>query len=812
MKKNIKTVLPKKIPEKKDFFIKLLDAIFPELAQKGDSVKPGEYKSALRRCIKELEVADRYSTNESFTDFLDFSHNDGDLYSVIYEVNELDKRLYKHDNFDENHGGFDKRMVDYVNTIFNLMDSSAKTMNSLIGGDSQKLYKKFETSSFLTWILLKRKECAKTAGELLQYCLDALGVKNSLKAMKINTEISFSDTSFGEIVNEENGIKIRSVTDKGARLLIYSVFVTCSLLGHYPESGKDIIQEYYKIITEVISDNLEVFEAMETAREKLMEQLTTFKPRSIPKPGEYFLEDFYVLPVFEKNGVKCDPPLWDHKMAEKSIRSILTGKTGFGKTMYIRMLAKRIAEKRDDVTVVFITAEDFTACYHNSGYKDMTADLTMMYFTKMMSGADSEGERSDYNFSDKHRAYLMQQAKAGKLVLLLDSYDELPHGEVREAFMQAIRSFCEEYCSFFENDGVGANVLIASRQMTPKSMQEISCILLPEEEDPKDHIYTIKGLDESGKNRLIKNWQKYGGQEYLNDDVFSFIKNNHFFSTASESPFTLSLICVLFGSSFGTIVGTFINWSENKLKVRIKDVSDPFVRSTLFHGFEILEFLALKSLKENRADFDDHFIDNVIEQYIKIIPDGENHFRKIGQMREILLMQSGVLVPVEEKEDIYRFTDENLKYELAAKKIVQMIFEDHGYDRFRSEVLEQLSVYDSVNVLVRVICSFGLSYCDIVRRLTCDMLTIMTETIEEERILITGLEDLFLNRYKVNHISAANLSPKDRSKIEPAQRLVLMRILCSPEFNPRKTEREAYKKSDVYHKLISTMIKEIGKI
>ena len=120
--------LPRSLPDKKDFFIRLLDAVFPELKEPGKTVHANDYKKACRKVIKELELADRYSTSDDFTDFINYTAGNGDFFSVLYEMNEYDKRLFSHDNFkkkekDKNEVSFESRMVDYNNAIFNLISS-----------------------------------------------------------------------------------------------------------------------------------------------------------------------------------------------------------------------------------------------------------------------------------------------------------------------------------------------------------------------------------------------------------------------------------------------------------------------------------------------------------------------------------------------------------------------------------------------------------------------------------------------------------------------------------------------------------------
>lgn len=799
----MKTVLPKALPKKSRFFKELLSAAFPEINSGTETPGANEYKAACRRVIKELGLADKYSTSGDFTGFIDFTAGNGDFYSVLHEMNEYNKRVFSQDYFKNNKQekqekkSFESKMVNYNNALYNLVSSSAKTMESLLDEKSSKIYRYFETASFFSWLLLKRRECAGTSRDFFEYCLKILGVEEYGEELKYCENLSLRDRVFANEKVTENGVEFCLISDTGARLLILSIFLICALLGRYPDKGKEQISEFYEIVSEEISEKGNLIKETERSQERLLEKVKVFKPRSVTKPGSYFVKDFFVLPLFEKDGKKCDPPLTDPGKLKKSTRILITGKTGFGKSMYMRHLTRSILE-RGECVVINVSAKDFSDCYRNRKYREWTKDFIRLFFMKDLSesGEIQSGEDPGC-FFEKNTDHLTDLAKEGKLILVLDSFDEIPQGKTRNAYLTALRKFCTEYCVFLEKGAIGAHVIMASREMHRETMEEVNRALLYDEENPGGHVIRLKGLDPAGKTKLMENWQRISGEDDLVDELHELMESNHFFRDASDSPYTLTLMCAWFGESYGSMTGKYMDWLERRLRLRFGEIEDTFVKKVLSENYDLLKRLALETLKGKRKEFDAHMMQRVVDIYIEEkLPDAE-YIKKKGQIREILLMQSGLLTPAEGGEELYTFADENLRYAFASKKATEILFSEDGYERFKKEVIDQLSLFDCVNVLVRVICEPDMRYASLVCRLVCDMLLLMTDTTEEERCLVTGIADLLLNRYKVSLISAAAPGKEERRLLVPVQRLMVLRVMASGLFKTDKKELEKMRESEV---------------
>ena len=74
-----------------------------------------------------------------------------------------------------------------------------------------------------------------------------------------------------------------------------------------------------------------------------------------------------------------------------------------------------------------------------------------------------------WRVTDALRAHLSALAREGRLLLILDSLDEIPRGGMRQAYLEALERFVAAYCG----EGVGAHVLICCREMSPETMRQV---------------------------------------------------------------------------------------------------------------------------------------------------------------------------------------------------------------------------------------------------------------------------------------------------------------------------------------------------
>ena len=808
---------PKKLPDKYEFFTRLLETVFPDVEEMGLKRTANGYKSACRNVIKELGAADSYKSGD-YTGWIVRLDRNKDMFGVMYEINEFDRSIFGNDNLVASDDiTFESLMYKYSGVVSNLVDSSGKTLNSLLNMDSGKVYKSFEVSSFFSYLLINREGIRENVAAFLDYCLKSLGVTD------IEDEIvaklhNFSEKSYD--TTEHMGRSFSRITAKGARILMLSVFTLCNLLGRYPETQKDKPSVYFDILKKELLEDFSINDILAASREALLERVSTFEPRTVTRPGEYFLKDFFVDPVFELEGEIAQPPFEGFAESEKSRRCMITGMTGYGKTMYINMSALRIltgdADFYSNVTsddtapvIISVSASDFTDHYENERYREWTSDLVKLFFSGLHCKAAPD-ECGRLKFPKGFKSCMLQMAENGKLILLLDSFDEIPMGEVREAYLKSVRSFCDEYCSFVERGKTGAHVLLASREMSPETMRDVAVALKLDEVHAERYIYRLKGLDDDGRLQLIQNWQRYSGDDDRSEELYGLTCSNHFFRESSVSPYTLSMLCAGAGNNFGRIMELFCGWLKKMQGSKISELKDPLIKNVLSYSMNILEKLALETMKAGKQVFDNEIPERIVTAYIKTelsdrggasFSDAELE-KLLKFIKDVLLMQSGILTYAEGEEEAYTFTDENLKIALAAKRLKEIILSEGGYEKYRNEVYAWMPVTEFAKVAVPVICSLSTGHVPVAQLLVSDLVSVYTRDDAEECQVLQALTDLILDRYSLSILSVRNPGALDERYILSAQRAAVMRLVSSKEFDPGSRDFEGLKENVVFQRML----------
>ena len=224
----------------------------------------------------------------------------------------------------------------------------------------------------------------------------------------------------------------------------------------------------------------------------------------------------------------------------------------------------------------------------------------------------------------------------------------------------------------------------------------------------------------------------------------------------------------------------------------------------------ILEKLALETMKAGKQVFDNEIPERIVTAYIKTelsdrggagFSDAELE-KLLKFIKDVLLMQSGILTYAEGEEEAYTFTDENLKIALAAKRLKEIILSEGGYEKYRNEVYAWMPVTEFAKVAVPVICSLSTGHVPVAQLLVSDLVSVYTRDDAEECQVLQSLTDLILDRYSLSILSVRNPGALDERYILSAQRAAVTRLVSSKEFDPGSRDFEGLKENVVFQRML----------
>ena len=800
---------------------RLLAAVFPDIEKMGYNATGHGYNQACERVAQELGLMDYVIAPDT------------ELFRFMAEVNRAGKCILEKEN-----ECFDSNSPAYANFLNNAMPSyigDEKNIRNWLEGKTASMRRAFDTTVIFLYMLFKRSVCADSISEFVDYCYKSVGIETDgyISYLLHNFDLK----TYGE-QDKLCGFEYTRLGSKGIIALGACVLCLFELAGKTDiESRIDSLQQY---IGELVKDDVKAVEAFDSAEKNLISCIKYFEPRSIPlRPNQFYIQDFFVPPVFSRDGEAVSSPLQDMVGAVNSRRSLIVAKTGLGKSAYMQMVALATLQHKydlgidkaesverlktlgkelgasEDMYVISIPARMFSYCYGSTAHKEWTSDLLKLYFNCLwklndknffatQSGDISAGESEElsYELDDALLGYIKHLAKSGRLLVLLDSYDEIASGDMRNAYLCAVAKFSDTYCKY-HNSAIGAHIIASSRQMSDQTMNDL-CKALESEGNVSG--YGIFELGSKQRQKLVEAWSSCDGGVSKSDTaaLLDQIDNNHFYQDYSVNPYMLSVICYHFGKGLGdntqrfisTLVAKMSNLNSSNRRFR-----DDIIQTVLMDVEKILQDIAGETVLNCDPHFSRVRLNKYIARFIDRTEITEQQFEDyINILHEFIVVAVGLIVPADGKDDAYQFINDPIRYELAAKGI-QRHLNDEGEKSlmYREQILPSITSHEEyVGFFIPLLCSIKLENVHLAEQLVYDFVMRDFENEDEERILLRGMTDLLLGRYDDSIISVINPGRRFVGYVRRAQRILLIRLFSSKAFAPTEREKKEIRENKVY--------------
>lgn len=604
------------------------------------------------------------------------------------------------------------------------------------------------------------------------------------------------------------------------------LFITYIQLGC--SNGVNWLNSRLQLLEGFVNRELQPVYAATAAQESWLMDVKCFRPRSIEKAESLSMQDFYVRPAFESQSRDCDEPLKKLSEANTSVRSLIVSQTGMGKSMYMRMAAlclsrsllkpdERIESLSQDIHipsdmyVIYIPAYMFSYCYQSNDYKVWTNDFIALYFNSMFRLSNAidfdkhelrdtrvKSGGADYEITDQLMRYITTLARKGRLILIADSFDEIVSGEMRRAYLQALRRFREEYCNYPE--AVGAHVLVTSRDMSLNTMESLAASMAVKLSS--SNVYRIKPLSVEQQKELIIKWDNAFGNG-ISDNIKEL--SNHYFVELCSNPYMLSFICNTPGAKINVITDKLISailYYRTKSAANMLD-SD-LLRSVLESKQikEILQDLALDTVQLSTPHFS---MDLLAKHCMTRFSDLELTEDEFNYCYDVLIglftTSVGLIVPADNEDERFQFISNQIRYELAAAKISSEATRsgtDAAAIQYCNAFLDSLTNDEEYTALiVPLICKTNR-----IPLAESMIISLALRSFSQDKVdfAIRAMIDLLLGRYGLN-ITCSAPSKGDSIAYRHyvnADRLIMMRLLSSPDFNPTDSEKHGIEQSNAF--------------
>ena len=807
----MKYSIPEQMPSRSDFLMMFFDAIFPDLEALNCTKTGYGYTSACDQAAREIGLLSR-----------DLDHvrleEDSNIFRLMFEMAQSSKLIFnKNPNLIA-----DKAYEYYSETLFTFCDQTSGVIKFWLkqNGSNKRVNKSFDAALFFTHLLLSRKACASNRQPFFEKCLEYVGITDIEDAVS-NKLFNFDWEELGDqgTIGEKSFIRLANK----ASILLGTVALTIfEMIGTYSAERDQVkLKKLHDLFAQTFGRDIQASNAMERAELALFNSNKFFDPRSIQLTKQRYPQDFFVLPEFEVDGEKGDMPLSQIKATTKSRRLLIVAKTGLGKSAFLQMATlcmlsdrygsdensaplQKISEQINapkDMFIISVPAHMFSFCYKDERYQEWTTDFVTLFFNCMWKLSESFNfystqnsqrfiankeplQSEDDTITEELIDYLQELARTGKLLLILDSFDEISSGEMRTAYLKTIASFYDKYCCYPEAREIGAHVIVSSREMSPKTMTSLEHAL---ELEPNSNKYGIRPLNKNQREELIKKWIP----DENSREIIDQIEKNHFYLDYSVNPYMLSVVCYYFGRNLGDITQRFINTLVDRM-LKNNRSADLVIYDVLMNIVKILQDIAGETVIYGNP----HFSRQKLNQYLRKLIDKtdltENDIEAyIERLHEIFVTEVGLIVPADGADSDYQFINSQIRFELAAKGIQRALENDEKTAVYREVILPSIaSVEEYTGLLVPLLCYINLENVQLAELLVLDLAMYDFKNESDESILIRTMLDLLLNRYGSNIATAETPGAKDSKYVHRAQRMLLMRVLTSKSFKATEQEKE----------------------
>ncbi len=812
--------IPKKMPLLSDFTKECMVTMFPDPAALGCGKTGYGYSSACDKAARAAGLRDDHS--ECVLEV------DSDLFRLLYELNEQYKRI-----FGRTYSGLEKGTyrTDFPRSLDSFCDAYSGSIKGWLKADDPKkgTNKSFLAAGFFAYLMVTQEDSRRQLPEFLMKCLAILGVTEVEESMKVQLcDFTWKDAVV--TTNFQNRAFYR-LESKPIVILATALLTIYSLIGSYNEEmDRTKIEAFHSLLQHSFADTLRAADSAEMAEKALLRNINYFEPRSILLGGDrMYLQDLFVNPVFKHREGVAASPMGEIVRAQKSKRILMMAKTGLGKTAYLQMSTLCILQKKyavdspdkralealaasldvpEDMYVISVPARMFSYCYnHNeASYRAWTTDFVTLFFNVMwrfsssfnfFSNQNSPGvfdrtnaqKNDSYKVDDALRSYLQDLAKRGKLLLVLDSFDEIPSGEMRSAYLKSLASFYDRYCNYPEGTQVGAHVIVSSREMSPETMAQLRNALRLQQDSDE---YGIETLSREQRRKLIYNWNQFVGSDDQDpEDLLEQIESNHFYLEYSVNPYMLSVVCAHFGFDMNSITHKFIEYAVGRMINNYPSV-DVVIYDVLCNVERIFQEIAGETIASGNPHFSRKKFERYLSRHIdKTEMTPEDVRNVISKIHEIFVTEVGLIVPADGDDSDYQFINGQIRYELAAEGIQRNLERDERAGFYHDSLLPAIrDVNDYVGLLVPLLCHIKTEDVPLAEMLVSDLVMHEFQNAQEDETLIRAMMDLLLDRYGISIITTSDPGLDEAKFVHRAQRKLLLRLLASPSFQPTQKEKQ----------------------
>ncbi len=377
-----------------------------------------------------------------------------------------------------------------------------------------------------------------------------------------------------------------------------------------------VITALQHLFKTTFANELHAATTFDTLEYALFKSVMFFEPRAkVGASIRYYPQDVFVMPEFSdfETGAKVGAPIDGFAAGRHGSNQLIVAKTGYGKSIYLQSLTLCSLHKRylsefkaetpgglpeaqenelyrlsksmhvpDDLHVISVPAKVYTACYKKGEeYAPYIEDFVGMYLMYMWSCLTPErqdalvlklsGVDREKNM-DALKSYLRSLASNGQLVLVLDSFDEVPAGNMRTSYIKALQKFCREFCKVSGDMGTGsAHILISSRQMSEATMKRLQTPFQnPLDQSYQCRVWGIDPLSDTQREEFVTRWLRvFKNQENQSTkpaELLALIENNHYYSAYADNPYMLSVMCQSHTRGVSDIASEFINTLIQRMK------------------------------------------------------------------------------------------------------------------------------------------------------------------------------------------------------------------------------------------------------
>ncbi len=811
----MKFVMPKEMPLKYEF----TDLVFSSI-------------------LGERDDGSGYAYRKAFTSFYEeFFHNvsideKDDLVRYAKEVDFFFKRLYKRESaIDDDTIG---DCIDMVDMMSKLCYDQKNILNWLAKKDLSHFNNSEKMAIILPYLVLKGPSCYETKVNFFKKCFEYLGIEEMGSAVE---EIIFK-FDWGEGTDEKwitcgERIDIFKLTNKPIIICGLAAAVVIKSIGYsvVDPTGKapNIVERFQEKFKDFFATERRTQMAVAYTQKALFDNVKYFEPRSIITGNDtLFPEEYYIPSDFKNYDGERVSPIFGLDSAERSLRSLIVAKTGFGKSAFLQMLTlsmlcdsidkdtlsdtdkarlpaiRKMGEKLGapkGKVVISVPAKMFSSMYgkHPSIDRCDFVELFLYclwnlngkynYYSKDFDNPRviSDGAYKNFQYEEDTKKYIDALARQGKLVLLLDSFDEITHGDMRTKYLASISTFYDKYCCYGEPNAVGAHIIMTSRDMSPETMEAIELRLAVSDNRKR---FRILPLSDTGKDEIIRRWCGEGQQA---EEMKAVIRNNHFYKDYSVNPYMLSVVCK--GQSLSSVTTDLIDTLVKRMQTNNKK-ADIEVQSVFMHITEILEEVAIETILDGNPHFSKELLGKNLKKHIDTMCLTEEQIEEYLEMLHgIFVTEVGLIVPADGEDHAYQFINNQIRYELASVGFKRFIPGNKtGYVAMLGRAKD---ITEYTGFIVPLICSLK-TQPQISGELIKELIVCDYKEQSDGEKLMEAMIDLVTSRYGENIATVLVPGEDVKETVYNVQRLLMMRILSSSCFDPKEIEKKAIAESAAF--------------